>query len=100
MAKRWGPPVHRRRPRRRHSRETEAETTGMNLTHFSIRNPLVVGALAASLALFGIYSYLTLGVAIVPSVSFPEVTVTTTEPGANPDTVETQTTNPTQDAAH
>src|SRR6266567_4279660 len=41
----------------------------MNLTQFSIRNPLVVAAL-----------------------------VTTTEPGANPDTIETQITKPIEDA--
>ncbi len=70
----------------------------MNITQFSIRNPLVVAALAISLALFGIYSYLTLGVAVVPSISAPVVLVTTTEPGANPDTMETQITKPIEDA--
>ncbi len=70
----------------------------MNLTQFSIRNPLVVAALAIALALFGIYSYLTLGVAVVPSISAPVVLVTTTEPGANPDTIETQITKPIEDA--
>ena len=70
----------------------------MNLTQFSIRNPLVVAALAISLALFGIYSYLTLGVAVVPTISFPQVTVTTVDAGANPDTVETQISKPIEDA--
>jgi HAE1 family hydrophobic/amphiphilic exporter-1 len=70
----------------------------MNITQFSIRNPLVVGALTVALALFGIYSYLTLGVAVVPSISIPAVIVTTTEPGANPDTIETQITKPIEDA--
>ena len=70
----------------------------MNITQFSIRNALVVAALGVALALFGIYSYLTLGVAVVPSVSFPEVTVTTTQAGANPDSVETQITKPIEDA--
>ncbi|MGI9147076.1 MAG: efflux RND transporter permease subunit [Chloroflexota bacterium] len=70
----------------------------MNLTQFSIRNPLVVAALAIALALFGIYSYLTLGVSVVPSISFPAVTVTTVDPGANPDTIETQISKPIEDA--
>src|ERR1700687_4935974 len=70
----------------------------MNITQFSSRNPLVVAALAISLALFGIYSYLTLGVAVVPSISIPEVTVTTTQAGANPDSIETQITKPIEDA--
>src|SRR6267143_3346342 len=92
------PPVRRRLRRYRLSRGAEAETTGMNITQFSIRNPLVVGALTVALALFGIYSYLTLGVAVVPSISIPAVIVTTTEPGANPDTIETQITKPIEDA--
>src|SRR5260370_26302435 len=91
-------PLHRPPPPRRQLRGTEAETTGMNITQFSIRNPLVVAALAISLALFGIYSYLTLGVAVVPSISAPVVLGTTTEPGANPDTIETQVTRPIEHA--
>jgi multidrug efflux pump subunit AcrB len=61
----------------------------MKITEFSIRNPLVIAAVTLALICFGAYSYLTLGVSVVPNVSFPQVDVTTTVPGANPDTVET-----------
>ncbi|MHB8620311.1 MAG: efflux RND transporter permease subunit, partial [Chloroflexota bacterium] len=70
----------------------------MSLTRFSLRNPLVVGALALALAAFGLYSYFTLGIGIVPNISFPGVIVTTTEAGADSATIETQVTKPIEDA--
>ena len=70
----------------------------MNFTQFSIRNPLVIAAITLALVCFGAYSYLTLGVSIVPNVSFPQVIVTTVVPGANPDSVETQVSMPIEDA--
>src|SRR3984893_11928159 len=70
----------------------------MNFTEFSIRNPLVIAATTLALVCFGAYSYLTLGVSIVPNVSFPQVIVTTVVPGANPDSVETQVSIPIEDA--
>ncbi|MDQ6671363.1 MAG: efflux RND transporter permease subunit [Chloroflexota bacterium] len=70
----------------------------MKLTEFSIRNPLVIAALTLALVCFGAYAYLTLGVSVVPNVSFPQVVVTTGVPGSNPDTVETQVTKPIEDA--
>src|ERR1700730_16211398 len=70
----------------------------MNFTQLSIRNPLVIAAITLALVGFGAYSYLTLGVSIVPNVSFPQVIVTTVVPGANPDSVETQVTMPIEDA--
>jgi hydrophobic/amphiphilic exporter-1 (mainly G- bacteria), HAE1 family len=70
----------------------------VKLTEFSIRNPLTVAAITLAVALFGAYSYLTLGVGIVPNITFPDVVVTTTVPGANPDTIETQVTKPIEDA--
>lgn len=69
-----------------------------SITRFAIRSPLVIGSIAIALAAFGLYSYFTLGVAITPTISFPTVTVTTTYSGANPDTVETQVTDPIENA--
>jgi len=70
----------------------------VGFTRFSLRNPLVVGAIVLLLALFGVYSYLTLGIAVVPNISFPSVTVITTDAGADPATMETQVTKPLEDA--
>jgi hydrophobic/amphiphilic exporter-1 (mainly G- bacteria), HAE1 family len=70
----------------------------VQLTRFSLRNPMVVAAITVALALFGLFSYASLGVAITPNVSFPQVVVTTTYPGADPETVESNVTKPIEDA--
>ncbi len=70
----------------------------MRLTEFSLRNPLAVGLIATALAIFGVYAYLTLGISIVPNITQPAAIVTTTDPGADPATVETQVTRPIEDA--
>ncbi len=70
----------------------------MKITEFSLRNPIVIAAIGLALALYGIYTYFTLGVSLFPSVSFPEVVITTADPGADPATMETQVTKPIEDA--
>ncbi|MFN8523284.1 MAG: efflux RND transporter permease subunit [Chloroflexota bacterium] len=70
----------------------------MKLTEFSVRNPLFVFAVTAAITTFGLFAYLTLGVAITPNVNFPQVIVTTVYPGADPQTVETTVTKPIEDA--
>ena len=70
----------------------------MQLTEFSLRNPLCVGLIAISLAIFGVYAYLTLSISIVPNITQPAAVVSTTDPGADPATVETQITRPIEDA--
>src|SRR5918911_1641189 len=64
----------------------------MKITEFSIRNPLVVGGLAVALCLFGLFAYFRLGVATMPNLNLPSVSVTTFYPGADPETVETNVT--------
>jgi HAE1 family hydrophobic/amphiphilic exporter-1 len=70
----------------------------MRFTQFAIRNPLVIACLTIALACYGIYTYFTLGVSLFPSVSFPAVTITTVDAGADPATIETQVTKPIEDA--
>ncbi|HEX9015560.1 MAG TPA: efflux RND transporter permease subunit, partial [Chloroflexota bacterium] len=70
----------------------------MRITQFSLRNPLVVALLTMALALYGLFTYLNLGVALFPSVSFPGVIVTTVDAGADPATIEAQVTKPIEDA--
>jgi len=70
----------------------------VGLTRFALRNPLVVGAITLALALFGLYSYFTMGIGVVPNISFPGVTIVTTDAGADPATVEMQITKPIEDA--
>ena len=70
----------------------------MNVTRFAIGNPLVVGGVAVALCLFGLFAYLSLGVAIAPNVNIPQVIVTTTYTGADPATIEANITRPIEDA--
>ncbi|HEX6510839.1 MAG TPA: efflux RND transporter permease subunit, partial [Chloroflexota bacterium] len=70
----------------------------MGLTRFALRNPLVVGAITLMLAAFGLYSYFNMGIGVVPNISFPGVTIITTDAGADPATIETQVTKPIEDA--
>jgi HAE1 family hydrophobic/amphiphilic exporter-1 len=70
----------------------------VRFTEFSIRNALVVAAVTMALAFLGLYAYASMGVGITPNVSFPLVLVTTTDPGADPATIESQITKPIEDA--
>jgi HAE1 family hydrophobic/amphiphilic exporter-1 len=70
----------------------------VKITEFSLRNPLVVLAVTVALGLFGLFAYMSMGVAITPNVNFPQVVVTTVYPGADPETVESDVTKPIEDA--
>jgi HAE1 family hydrophobic/amphiphilic exporter-1 len=70
----------------------------VSLTRFALRNPLVIGAVTLALAAFGLYSYFSMGIGVVPNISFPGVTIITTDAGADPATIETQITKPIEDA--
>ncbi|MBV8715012.1 MAG: efflux RND transporter permease subunit [Chloroflexi bacterium] len=70
----------------------------MNVTRFSIRNPLVVTGVAVALCLFGLFAFTSLGIAIAPNVNIPQAVVTTTYPGADPATIEANVTRPIEDA--
>ena len=70
----------------------------MRVTEFSLRNPLFAGLIACVLAIAGLYAYFTLSISIVPNITQPSAIVSTTDPGADPATVETQVTRPIEDA--
>ncbi|MDE3074981.1 MAG: efflux RND transporter permease subunit, partial [Chloroflexota bacterium] len=70
----------------------------MQLTRFSLRNPLVITAITLALVVFGLYSYFSMGIGILPNISFPGVDIITTEAGADPATIETEITKPIEDA--
>src|SRR5207244_11792719 len=70
----------------------------MHLTSLSLRNPLVAGGLAVALCLFGLFAYSRMGVATMPTLDFPSVGISTSYPGADPETVETNVTKVIEDA--
>jgi HAE1 family hydrophobic/amphiphilic exporter-1 len=64
----------------------------------AVRRPVLTSMIVVALVILGTFSYLTLGVDLLPGIEFPYVTVTTVYPGAGPEEVETQVTKPVEDA--
>lgn len=65
----------------------------MWISNVSIRRPVFATMVIASLVVLGLLSFGKLGVDLFPKIEFPYVSVTTTLPGASPDTVETEITD-------
>ena len=70
----------------------------MWLSDLSIRQPVFVAMIMAALTVLGLVSYTRMGVDLYPDVSFPVIAVTTTYPGGTPEEVESQVTEPLEDA--
>ena len=70
----------------------------MFLSNISIRKPVFATMMIAALLLFGIISRQRIGVALYPQVDFPNVSVTTLLRGASPEVIETELTDPIEDA--
>src|SRR5512134_156480 len=68
------------------------------LARLAVRRPVLTSMLVAGLVVLGGFSYFALGVDLLPGIEFPFVTVTTVYPGAGPEEVETQVTEPLEDA--
>ncbi|MEK7705219.1 MAG: efflux RND transporter permease subunit, partial [Myxococcota bacterium] len=63
-----------------------------------IRRPVFTAMLVLSVVVFGLYAYPKIGVDQFPDVEFPVVTVTTVLPGADPETVEKDVSQPLEEA--
>lgn len=66
----------------------------MTLAELSIRRPVLATVLSAIIVLFGLVGFYFLGVREYPALDPPIVTVTTTYPGASPDVIASQITEP------
>lgn len=64
----------------------------------AVTRPVLTSMLVAVLVILGGFSYLRLGVDLLPGIDFPVVTVVTVYPGAGPAEVELQVTEPIEDA--
>ncbi len=70
----------------------------MNLSSVTINRPVLAIVLSILIVLFGVISYLFLGVREYPSVDPPIITVTTNYTGANADVIESQITEPLEES--
>src|SRR6202030_2017624 len=59
----------------------------MNISEACIRRPVMTTLITASLIVFGIFGYRLLSVAALPAVDFPTIQITSTLPGASPETM-------------
>lgn len=66
--------------------------------HLAVARPVFTSMLVAVFVFLGAFSYLAIPLDLFPTVDFPIVTVTTIYPGAGPEEVETEITEPIEDA--
>src|ERR1044071_2735444 len=66
----------------------------MNISHFSLRRPVFAIVMNLAIVIFGVIGFKFLGVRDYPAIDPPNISVSTTYTGANPDIIETQITEP------
>lgn len=66
----------------------------MKITELSVKRPLMIGMVFVGLMVFGVVSLMKLPVDLFPNVTFPMMIVLTGYPGAGPQEIETQVTEP------
>ena len=72
----------------------------MKLSALCINRPILATMLIGAFVVFGLISYRNLDVSLFPDVDFPIVTVTVRLEGADPETVETEITDPLEEAVN
>ena len=72
----------------------------MSLSSISIRRPVLATVFSIVIVLFGIIGFTSLGIREFPSVDPPVITVSTNYTGANADIIETQITEPIEEAVN
>ncbi len=66
----------------------------MNISDQFIRKPIMTTLLMAALVIFGVFGYASLPVSELPSVDFPTIVVSTSLPGATPETMASAVASP------
>ncbi len=70
----------------------------MLISNISIKKPVFTTMVLGAMVVFGIVSYLRLGIDLFPKVDFPFITVLAKLPGADPETMEMRVTDPIEEA--
>ncbi len=72
----------------------------MKISELSIQRPVFATMVILSFVVFGVTSYRSIGVSLFPDVDFPIVTITVFYEGADPETVESEVTDPIEEAVN
>lgn len=70
----------------------------MTLSDIAIRRPVFASMVLSAIIVFGVISYLRVGIDLFPRVEFPVITVVSVLPGADPETVELTVTDLIEEA--
>ncbi len=70
----------------------------MKIADFSIKHPAIIGILLITLALFGLLSFRGMKRDLLANIEMPEILVFSVYPGASPETVEREVTEPLEDS--
>ncbi len=70
------------------------------LAALCVKRPVFASVLILSLTVIGIFSFTRLGVDRFPKIDFPTITVTTVQPGAAPEQIETEITDKIEEAVN
>ena len=70
------------------------------LAALCVRRPVFATVLILSLTVIGAFSFFQLGVDRFPKVDFPTIAVTTVQPGAAPEQIETEITDKIEEAVN
>lgn len=72
----------------------------MKISEISIKQPVFSTMVVAAMVVFGLVAYNRIGVDLFPSVDFPIVTVSVFYEGSDPETIETDVTEPIEEAVN
>jgi hydrophobic/amphiphilic exporter-1 (mainly G- bacteria), HAE1 family len=72
----------------------------MLISNVAIRRPVLTAMAVLAVIIFGLVSYTEIGVDLMPKVEFPVITITTTLPGADPETTENRVTDVIEEAVN
>ncbi len=70
------------------------------LAEICVKRPVFATVIALLLTVIGIFSYFNLGIDRFPRIDFPVVTITTTDPGAAPEQMETEISDKIEEAVN
>ncbi len=70
----------------------------MNISKIFIERPIMTTLVMVAILFFGIFAYKSLPVSDLPDVEYPAITVTTTYPGASPETIANNVATPLEQA--